>query len=128
MSDLVLARKVYFCCAYEDDRLQGHNYCLEAFFAGPLNAKSGLVVNLSDIDPLLKEVVEELDHKHLNHDVEFFKALPPKEVGLKSLLQFCGEKLQLLLPPDCPARLVQLRLTQGEDLSADLRLDSGADF
>jgi len=56
----------------------GHNYVLEVTVAGELNKDSGYVVDLKDLKQIIrKEVIEKVDHKHLNHDVDFLKGVIP---------------------------------------------------
>lgn len=52
----------------------GHNYELEVTVRGPIDERTGMVLNLNDLMGLLRErIVERLDHKHLNHDVPFLE-------------------------------------------------------
>ncbi len=45
----------------------GHNYVLEATVKGRLNPENGMVINITDLDQVLKEeVVAYYDHKHIN--------------------------------------------------------------
>ena len=45
----------------------GHNYVLEATVKGRLNPEHGMVINITDLDQVLKEeVVAYYDHKHIN--------------------------------------------------------------
>ena len=45
----------------------GHNYILEATVKGQLSPEHGMVINIADLDKLLKEeVVAYYDHKHIN--------------------------------------------------------------
>jgi 6-pyruvoyltetrahydropterin/6-carboxytetrahydropterin synthase len=56
----------------------GHNYTLEVALRGPVNQQSGMILNLKEVDKILNEVKELLDHKHLNFDVkEFLSPTPP---------------------------------------------------
>ena len=56
----------------------GHNFTLEVEVEGPVDDESGMVVNLTDLDQLLKEEVDRpLDHRNLNRDVEGFDRTPP---------------------------------------------------
>lgn len=64
----------------------GHNYVLEAFFEGPIHGTTGLLVNLIDIDPLLKNVTDEFDHKHINFDHPHFKNLVPTTENIATYL------------------------------------------
>jgi len=52
----------------------GHNYVLWVTVKGEVNPDTGYVVNLKEVSQLLKEkVVDKLDHKNINLDVDFMK-------------------------------------------------------
>lgn len=52
----------------------GHNYELFVTIKGPLNPETGFVINLKVLSKIVKErVIEKLDHKNLNLDVDFMK-------------------------------------------------------
>src|SRR5512140_233686 len=56
----------------------GHNYALDVSVAGEADAVTGMVVNLTDLDRVLKEEVDRpLDHKNLNLDVPEFREVVP---------------------------------------------------
>lgn len=56
----------------------GHNYVLEVLLKGPVNSKTGIVFNLSDLKRIIDEaVIQKVDHRHLNLDVPEFKSLNP---------------------------------------------------
>jgi 6-pyruvoyltetrahydropterin/6-carboxytetrahydropterin synthase len=56
----------------------GHNYELEVAVAGEADPRTGMIVNLTDLDRVLKEEVDRpLDHRNLNHDVAEFANAPP---------------------------------------------------
>lgn len=45
----------------------GHNYTVQVTVSGPVNALTGMVVNLADLDAFaVPEIVERFDHKNLN--------------------------------------------------------------
>ncbi len=119
MDELILSRKVYFCCAYEAEHLEGHNFTLEAFFSGPMDPVTGLVINFSDLDPLLKKCVDQLDHRHLNRDLAYFQEQTP---GPKSILHFCAKQILSQWPKDSLVQPIKLKLTQGEESLTDLIL------
>ena len=53
----------------------GHNYALEVCVRGEV-PESGMVMDLNVLQQILaEEVVSRLDHKHLNHDVDFLHGL-----------------------------------------------------
>lgn len=56
----------------------GHNYVVEVTVSGPIDAATGMVANLSDLDSFVeREVVEAFDHKYLNEEVAEFRTLVP---------------------------------------------------
>jgi 6-pyruvoyltetrahydropterin/6-carboxytetrahydropterin synthase len=61
----------------------GHNFRLEVSVAGPIDPESAMVVNLTDLDRILKEEVDApLDHRNLNRDVPEFASTPPTAENL----------------------------------------------
>ena len=60
----------------------GHNYELAVTVKGDIDPHTGFVANLSDIGRILMvQVIQKVDHKNLNLDVEFMKdKLPSTEV------------------------------------------------
>lgn len=55
----------------------GHNYILQVMVRGDLNPEDGMVINLTDLDSLLKtEILENYDHKHLNKQHPVFAENP----------------------------------------------------
>ena len=55
----------------------GHNYVLEATVKGRLNPENGMVINITDLDQVLKEeVVAYYDHKHINVQHPTFASNP----------------------------------------------------
>jgi 6-pyruvoyltetrahydropterin/6-carboxytetrahydropterin synthase len=56
----------------------GHNFTLEVAVEGRIDPESAMVVNLTDLDRILKEEVDgPLDHKNLNRDVPGFDGVAP---------------------------------------------------
>lgn len=56
----------------------GHNYELEIKLVGEINSETGFVMDLKELSDLVNEkIIEKLDHKNLNLDVEEFKTLNP---------------------------------------------------
>jgi len=94
----------------------GHNYTLEAFFEGPIDHETGLLINLLDVDQVMKKVIDPLDHQHLNFDIEYFRdVVPTTEV----IAQYCFHQIESALRqdfPNVPVRLTKLRLFEMDDL------------
>jgi 6-pyruvoyltetrahydropterin/6-carboxytetrahydropterin synthase len=56
----------------------GHNYGLTVTVAGPVDAATGMVLGLDELDALVRRhVLDIYDHRHLNRDVEDYLALVP---------------------------------------------------
>jgi 6-pyruvoyltetrahydropterin/6-carboxytetrahydropterin synthase len=56
----------------------GHNYVVEVTMGGPVDAATGMITNLGELDPFVqREVIEAFDYKYLNEDVPEFRAMVP---------------------------------------------------
>jgi 6-pyruvoyltetrahydropterin/6-carboxytetrahydropterin synthase len=72
----------------------GHNYLLEVTVAGAIDPATGMVFDLVALDGIVAErVIEKLDHKNLNLDMENFRTLVPTTENL------CLEIHKLLRDP-----------------------------
>ncbi len=61
----------------------GHNYILEVWLRGGVDPGTGYVFDLSKLKSLMQaEVVEHVDHKHLNEDVAFLSGINPTAENL----------------------------------------------
>jgi 6-pyruvoyltetrahydropterin/6-carboxytetrahydropterin synthase len=97
----------------------GHNYALDVSVAGDADPVSGMVVNLTDLDRLLKEEVDApLDHRHLNAEIpEFAKIVPTAE----NLARWIWDRIAARLAKEgWPCRLRSLRLTVTPNFSVEL--------
>ena len=58
----------------------GHNYRIEVTVGGPVDAETGMVVNMATLDSVVhKEVVERFDHMNLNLDPLFAEKVSTTE-------------------------------------------------
>ncbi len=105
--------KEIFGSFYSDHGL-GHNFALEITISGKVSPETGMVINLVEIDKVLKEVTEPLDHHHLNMDVPFFKEKVPTP---ENIALYCYEEIKSRLPKKVD--LIKVRLYEGENLWAD---------
>ena len=73
-------QEVFGKCA--NPNWHGHNYELTVTVKGEVNPDTGFVANLSSIGQILKaRVIDKVDHRNLNLDVDFMKdKLPSTEV------------------------------------------------
>lgn len=92
----------------------GHNYVLEAYLDGPIDPDTGMVINLKEVDTILKEVVEPLDHHFLNTDVDHFQHNVPTT---ENVAAYCFEEVRKRFRDR--VRLRRVRLYEGQDLWVD---------
>jgi len=68
-------RAVYGKCNHGN--YHGHNYKFDVVVRGVVNGMTGMIVNVSDLKEWIRtEVLDIVDHKNLDLDVEFFKSCP----------------------------------------------------
>lgn len=59
-------------------RGHGHNYTLDVTVRGIPDHETGYVIDLKILRDIIEaEIIEKVDHKHLNYDVEFLAGLIP---------------------------------------------------
>jgi len=82
----------------------GHNYVLEVSVSGVPDATSGMILNLTDLDEVVSElVVDRYDHKNLNVDIpEFQGRVTTSEVVALEIFSRLQSKL--------PGKLQRVRL------------------
>jgi len=68
--------KVYGKCSSKN--WHGHNFTIFVTVKGIPNPENGLIIHLTDLSNVIKEkVIEPLDHKNLNLDVDFLNGIMP---------------------------------------------------
>jgi 6-pyruvoyltetrahydropterin/6-carboxytetrahydropterin synthase len=92
----------------------GHNYTLEVTVKGEVNASTGFVVDLKDLkETMNREVVDAMDHRHLNKEVpEFAKLIPTTENLAIAIWRRLQPQLKM-------AKLHRVRIYESPDLFAD---------
>ena len=97
----------------------GHNYRLEVAVEGQIDRETSMIVNLTDLDRILKEEVDApLDHKNLNRDVPDFRLLPPTA---ENLALWIWKRLEARIAREgWPCRLAHLRLTLEPGFSVEI--------
>ena len=100
----------------------GHNYSVTVTVTGPLDQESGMIVNVATLAGILKrEVVEQLDHRNLNTDVDFL-------VGEITTMENIALKLAQRLKPTVAAlglSLIRLELAESDKNSVTWRENDG---
>jgi 6-pyruvoyltetrahydropterin/6-carboxytetrahydropterin synthase len=109
-------REVFGACS--NPHGHGHNYRLEVTVQAPVDPGTGYSADLAELDLVLREeVVQPLDHQHLNHAVpEFAAGLIPT---CENIVIWLWPRIAARITP--PASLSRLRLYEDEDLFVDYR-------
>ncbi len=113
-------RAVFGACFNEPGH--GHNYFLEVTVLGDVDHHTGMVVNLYDLKVVLKQVLEEFDHKHLNLDTPYFKDQVPTTENIARVLWGMLERYRNI------GKLETLSLVEDEDLWATLQASRGLEY
>ena len=88
----------------------GHNYVLEVSVRGPIEERTGYVMDLARLrDVVQREVIERVDHRNLNLDVDFMRGINPTS---ENIVVACW---RVIAPHVAPARLTRLRLWETEN-------------
>jgi len=94
----------------------GHNYEVEVTVAGQVDAETGMVLNLREIDSILQEeVIGRLDHRHLNEEVPEWRHRVPTTENLA--VAIWGRVAPQLARRG--ARLHRVRVRESPELYAD---------
>jgi 6-pyruvoyltetrahydropterin/6-carboxytetrahydropterin synthase len=68
--------EVFGKCAWTNGH--GHNYELEVTVAGTPPSDTGMVIDLKKLsDIICDEIIDVVDHKHMNFDIDFLKDVIP---------------------------------------------------
>jgi 6-pyruvoyltetrahydropterin/6-carboxytetrahydropterin synthase len=100
----------------------GHNFRLEVSVEGPIDPESAMVINLTDLDRILKEEVDApLDHRNLNRDVPEFATIPPTA---ENLAAWIWRRMSARIEREgWKCRLVALRLQVTPDFAVEIEGD-----
>lgn len=89
----------------------GHNYRLEVTVGGSIDEKTGMVMDLKALKDLLtQEIVDRVDHKNLNVDVDFLRGVIPTA---ENIIICFWELLKDRLPANC--KLIEMRLWETDN-------------
>jgi 6-pyruvoyltetrahydropterin/6-carboxytetrahydropterin synthase len=107
LSDLENARLFGKC---NNPNWHGHNYVLEVSVRGQVEKRTGYVMDLARLKEVVsKEIVDKVDHRNLNLDVEFMSDIIPTTENLVVAIW------RILQPAIAPAELAVLRLWESEN-------------
>ncbi len=88
----------------------GHNYVLEVTVAGEPGKETGYVIDLKKLKQIMKEeILDKVDHKHLNHDVDVLKGIIPTAENVAKAFW------KILEPKITEGKLYSIRLHETEN-------------
>jgi 6-pyruvoyltetrahydropterin/6-carboxytetrahydropterin synthase len=97
----------------------GHNYELAVSVMGEPDPRTGMVVNLTDLDRVLREEVDRpLDHRNLNREVADFAQTPPTAENLA--IWIWKRVAARIASEKWPCRIVKLRLRLTPDFAVEI--------
>ncbi|MGA7615644.1 MAG: 6-carboxytetrahydropterin synthase [Thermoanaerobaculia bacterium] len=74
-------RRIYDKC--DNPAGHGHNYAIEVSVEGSIDPETGMVIDLKKLKSIVRRVViDRVDHKNLNEDVEFLRGVIPTAENL----------------------------------------------
>ena len=83
----------------------GHNYTLDVFVTGPVDERTGYVIDLAQVKAIVqREVVDKADHRNFNIDVDFTRGIIPTTENIVVAMW------RVLEPRISPGRLTKLVL------------------
>jgi len=92
----------------------GHNYRLDVTVAGPINGRTGMVLDLKRLHDVIQTVIlEKVDHKNLNVEVDFLGGVQPTT---ENLARAFFEELAPRIPV---GQLYRVRLQETDRNSAE---------
>lgn len=103
-------RRIFDKCNHANGH--GHNYVLYVVLKGPISDKTGMIMNVHDIEEIVHRVVmPKVDHKYLNMDVTEFKTLIPTVENIAVVIWNW-------LKPEFSDRLHEVRIEETEEYVA----------
>ena len=92
----------------------GHNYQLDVSVRGPIDSRTGYVIDLGHLRDIVERVViDHTDHRNFNVDVPYTQGINPTTENVVVAMW------AVLAPAIAPARLVRLRLWETENNYVD---------
>jgi len=114
--DLSEARNVELFDKCANPNGHGHNYVLEVTVAGETQSETGYVIDMKRLKEIVRrEIIDKVDHKHLNFDVDFLRGVnPTSENVVKAFWNVLKNKLG-------DVQLHSIRLQETENNSVEYR-------
>ncbi|XP_058120220.1 6-pyruvoyl tetrahydrobiopterin synthase [Anopheles ziemanni] len=108
-------RQVYGKC--NNPNGHGHNYTVEVTVRGPVDPKTGMVINITDLKEYMDHaIMKKLDHLNLDKDVPYFKNLPSTT---ENVAIFIWDSLKLIMK--LPELLYEIKIYETDKNSVVYR-------
>ncbi|HZY10656.1 MAG TPA: 6-carboxytetrahydropterin synthase [Bacteroidota bacterium] len=105
---------IYGKCAYPNGH--GHNYELEVTVVGEPDKDTGMIMDLKILSDIINtEIIDKVDHKHLNFDVDFLQGIIPTAENIAKVFW------QILSPKITAGKLYSLKVFETPDNFAEYR-------
>lgn len=105
---------IYGKCAYANGH--GHNYILEVTVVGEPDPQTGMIIDLKKLADIMDaEIVDKVDHRHLNYDIDFLRGIIPTAENLAMVFW------KILEPHITVGRLFAVRVYETENNFAEYR-------
>jgi len=92
----------------------GHNYRLEVSLKGPVDERTGYVMDLARLRDIVdREVIDKTDHRNFNIDVPYMQGIIPTTENIVVAMW------NVIAPAVAPAQLVRLRLWETDQNYAE---------
>lgn len=83
----------------------GHDYSLELTIGGEIDSETGMIIDITKLDELVGVVVDELDHKRLDIEIDHFSEV---RASGENIAKYLWDKIVVLIPK--PSYLSHVRL------------------
>jgi len=100
-------RRIFGKC--NNPKGHGHDYYVEVKVIGDIDQETGMVINLDELDEMMKGVIDELDHTRLDIEIPYFREFTPSG---ENIVKYIWTKLQ---PKVDKGRLLHLKLWETSD-------------
>ena len=88
----------------------GHNYRLDVSVTGPIDDRTGYVIDLGALKQIVEaEVIQRIDHRNVNLEVDFMRGINPTA---ENIVVACWKVLE---PAGAPGRLSRLTLWETDN-------------
>jgi 6-pyruvoyltetrahydropterin/6-carboxytetrahydropterin synthase len=101
-------RRIFGKC--NNPKGHGHDYYIEVKIKGNVDPETGMLINLSELDETMRDILEELDHTRLDIEIPVFRECQPSG---ENIVNYIWVRLQPKMMKK--AKLYYLKLWETSD-------------